>query len=528
MKSPRTKIQREVEFRRCKNDPAYFFKTYWQVRTPDQGLVAFELFDYQHEALARFIDERFILVLKARQIGLTTLLAGYMFWFAWFQNHKDVLVLSVTERDANQVVAKVKDGYRGLPEWLRERGPSLLTEHQQKMPFSNGSTIESLPSRNDPARGRTASLVVLDEWASYDNPTEAWASVGPVADVGGRIIALSTAKGSGNMFHKQWVRSASGKSKFKSMFFPWSVRPERDQEWYERQRLDYAEWQLAQEFPTDPEEAFIKSGRMVFDLGTLDAQATREPDRGRLVAGSTGGQAFMIDESPESNLNVWELPEPSHTYVVGADVAMGVSTGDYSAAHVIDCKTGNVVAVYHGHIDPDLFGGELARLGRFYNRALVGVESNNHGLTTLKSLQRSGYPNIYFQRSLTGRYETPGQRMGWRTTKASKPLMINGLVTALREGLLKVPDGDTVSELRGYVMSDDGRTMFGSPHDDRVIALAIAEQMRQYSFTPEARRTEPQGEYWSFDWWSSQIDKEELEMGIGSRSRNSGTLGARW
>jgi hypothetical protein len=492
------------------------------IRHPDGGLIPFELFDYQVNALSAFAEQRFTLALKARQIGLTTLLAGHMFWLAWFHDHKEVLVLSITERDSQQVVSKIKDGWKSIPDWLKARGPALLTDHQQKMPFSNGSVIESLPSRNDPARGRTASLVVLDEWASYDNPDEAWASVMPVADVGGRIIALSTAKGSGNMFHTQWVRASQNKSKFKPLFFPWNCRPERDEQWYHQQTLDYQDWQMAQEFPGDPEEAFIKSGRMVFDLGTLDAQVTRESDQGRLVAGAYGGQSFL--EDGDGNLSVWELPHPEHAYAIGADVAMGLSTGDYSSAHVIDTRTGHVVAHWHGHIDPDLFGDELARLGRFYNKALVGVESNNHGLTTLKALQRTGYPHIYFQRQMAGRYETPGQRLGWRTTKATKPLMIDNLSRALRDGALKVFDGNTVAELKGYVRMDNN-SMAGSPHDDRVISLAIAEQMRQYSFSPEAQA--PQSDYWSFDWWSRQIDEgnQPIVQPIGALSRRNGTTG---
>ena len=520
MKSPRNKLHRELEYRRCRADESYFLRNYWMIRHPERGLVPFELFDYQEEALSAFADERFNLVLKARQIGLTTLLAGHMFWLAWFQDHKEILVLSITERDAAKVIEKIKDGYKSVPDWLKARGPTLMTEHQQKMPFSNGSVIESLPSRNDPARGRTASLVVLDEWASYDNPDEAWASVMPVADVGGRIIALSTAKGSGNVFHNQWVKSQRGESRFKPLFFPWNVRPERDDEWYARQSLDYADWQLHQEFPGDPDEAFIRSGRMVFDIGTLDAQVIREADKGRIVAGQYGGVTFQVDESPESNVYVWELPDPAHGYVIGADVAMGLSTGDYSSAHVIDVRTGNVVATYHGHIDPDLFGDELARLGRFYNRALIGVESNNHGLTTLKSLQRTGYPNIYYQRQMSGRFETPGQRLGWRTTKATKPLMIDGLVRSLRDGALHVPDSNTISELRGYVINDNG-SMGGSPHDDRVISLAICEQMRQYSFMPEAQV--PQSDYWTFDYFAKMLDEDPRKQptAIGHLSKRN-------
>ena len=138
------------------------------------------------------------------------------------------------------------------------------------MGFDNGSLVTSMPSASDPARGESATLVVVDEWAFLPNPEEAWASIEPVADVGGRIIGLSTANGSGNFFHELWVGSETGTNKFKPMFFPWSATEDRDESWYESKQESMLPWQLAQEYPTTPEEAFIKSGNPVFDLHALE------------------------------------------------------------------------------------------------------------------------------------------------------------------------------------------------------------------------------------------------------------------
>jgi hypothetical protein len=142
------------------------------------------------------------------------------------------------------------------------------------MGFDNGSQITSMPSASDPARGESASLVVVDEWAFLPNPEEAWASIEPVADVGGRIIGLSTANGSGNFFHELWVGSQTGNNKFAPMFFPWSATEDRDESWYQSKQDSMLSWQLAQEYPTTPEEAFIKSGNPVFDLDKLEAMST--------------------------------------------------------------------------------------------------------------------------------------------------------------------------------------------------------------------------------------------------------------
>ena len=171
------------------------------------------------------------------------------------------------------LLKKTKYGFKHLEPWLLERGPQSLIEHQQKMGFSNGSQITSMPSASDPARGESASLVVVDEWAFLPNPEEAWASIEPVADVGGRIIGLSTANGSGNFFHHLWNGAVTGNNRFDAMFFPWSASEDRDESWYESKKQSMLPWQLAQEYPTSPEEAFVRSGNPVFDLDVLDAMS---------------------------------------------------------------------------------------------------------------------------------------------------------------------------------------------------------------------------------------------------------------
>src|SRR5690606_31419280 len=163
-----------------------------------------------------------------------------------------------------------------------ERGPKLLSEHQQRMDFDNGSVIKSLPSASDPARGSSAYLIVVDEWAFLPNPEDAWASIEPVADIGGRIIGLSTANGSGNFFHNLWVGAQAGENNFATMFYSWDAVDERDEAWYESKKRSMTSWQLAQEYPNNPEEAFIKSGRPVFDLDVLQGFEPVAPQRGYL------------------------------------------------------------------------------------------------------------------------------------------------------------------------------------------------------------------------------------------------------
>ena len=270
MMSRLTELQQEAEWRRCTTDEPYFLRKYWHIAHPAHGRILFDLRDAQAFALNHWDNNRYSLTLKARQIGWTTLVAAHQFWLAFFKADQNIIDLSRTERESVLLLRKSKYGFHHMPDWMLERGPDSMVEHQQRMAFSNGSQITSMPSASDPARGESASLVVVDEWAFLPNPDEAGASIEPVADVGGRIIGLSTANGSGNFFHQLWVGSETGTNRFEPMFFPWSASEDRDESWYQSKKDSMLSWQLAQEYPTTPEEAFIKSGNPVFDLDVLE------------------------------------------------------------------------------------------------------------------------------------------------------------------------------------------------------------------------------------------------------------------
>ena len=501
----------EREWRLCRGpaDPTtddlvvaftYFCENYWHIKHPERGRIKFEMREAQIETIRSWMDNRYSVVLKARQIGFSTLAAAYCFWLTFFQSDRFVIMLSRTEREAAKLLQKSKYGYRWLPEWVRLRGPRLLTDHQLKMVFDNESAIESLPSSNDPARGESVYLVVVDEMAFLSNPDEAWASIEPIADVGGRVVCLSTANGSGNFFHKLWVGSQTGTNLFKGIFWAWDAG-DRNQDWYEVKKKSLPDWQLHQEYPRTPEEAFIKSGNPVFDLEVIGAMIPSEPTVGYIDA-SVG---FLAGS--DGPLKIWEFPELNEVYVVGADVAEGLSYGDYSSAHVINARTGLVVAHYHARIEPDLFGDTLAEIGWFYNSGLIGVENNNHGLTTLKALQRYGYKNIYRQRRLAHARPVPTEILGWRTTSSSKPLMIDELSAAMRNEDLDLCCEYTIGELRTFVRKQNGR-MQGSPHDDRVISLAIANQMLKFVWLPEYYVGEsiPRN---SLAWWEQFLQKPD-------------------
>lgn len=536
MARDRLAAAQEREWRRCKGKSPtdvdalrFFLETYCRIQHPEHGSILIPLRPAQSEILETWCDERYSIVLKARQIGWSTLVALYSLWLSFFWPDNMILMLSKGEREAEMLLAKATYAYERLPEWLRTKGPRRLTKNLKKLAFDNASSITSVPSKEDPGRSATASLVVVDEWAFLENAEQAWASIEPIADVGGRVIGLSTANGSGDFFHGMWTRAEAGVVDFKPMFYPWWANTERDDEWYETKQRTMLEWQLHQEYPSTPEEAFIKSGRPVFDVDKLRAIKPIEPIAGSLQTWEHGIRAPKWEDNDNGFYDILAWPDRTHTYVIGADTARGLDYGDYSSAHVIDLTTdpNDVVATWHGHIDPDLLGEELAKLGWFYFGALIGVEENMHGLTTLKALQRVNYNHIYYRRTLDERHRKGvlTKKIGWYTSASTKPLMIDELGAALRSGELRCLDAATIGELVTYVRDEKGQTS-GQPFDDRVISLAIANQMRKYARSAPDEKP-PEATWGTFAFFMQrEIDRAKAEkkgVPIGFYNRRTET-----
>lgn len=487
----------------------YFTSNFWHIRHPTRGRIKLDLRPAQIETVRVWIRERDSLALKARQIGFSTLAGAFAFWATYGYSDRAIIMLSRTERDAAKLLDKAKYGYKFLPDWMKihARAP-IVDSNLSKMSMTNESYIESLPSASDPARGESVWMVFVDEIGFLPNDEEAWASIEPIADNGGRIAMLGTANGEGNLLHREWVKSrgkwGNGTGRFYGIFFNWASNTDRDQAWYEAKKRDLPDWQLAQEYPDNPEEAFLRSGRPVFDLETLRDIETEDPVRGHLRR-VRGTVVFLEDGGP---LRVWEPPVEGDRYSMGVDVAEGLEHGDYSSVHVISAKTGLIVAHWHGHVEPDLLGSDIVpMLGQWYNQALAIVESNNHGLTAITALQRVKYHPIYRRRRLASRAKQATEVMGWSTTVVTKPLAIDELAGALRVGrdgvsALDLRCSETLAELRTFVRDAGGKT-HGSPHDDRVMSLAIANQGLKYvhlrEYTP--KKEPPHG---TFGWWMNQ------------------------
>jgi len=258
-----------------------------------------------------------------------------------------------------------------------------------------------------------------------------------------------------------------------------------------------------QEFPSNARQAFVTTGRSVFDLDVLTEMVLSSEKRQR-EAPSDGfyvpvqaykegriKEKYVIEAMDEGDLQVWNRPLKDREYRIGVDVSEGLEIGrdtDWSVAVILDAAKFEEVATLRTKIDPDLLAWQLTSIGRWYNNAQLFVERNNHGLVTLKFLSDVHlYPNIYSEKILDERSSRTARKIGFHTTVKSKPLIVDYLKELIRERELTIYSPKVIDELQTFVNQPNGK-MAAQPgsHDDCVMALAIAcFGCKMFPATPE-------------------------------------------
>lgn len=536
----------EIFYWKLINDKKFYIENFLLIRNKQSMLVPFILNDAQNVVYQKILEcerdgklKRFI-VLKARQMGLSTLFEGLIFHDTSNNMFKNSLIVAHEEPASQNLFNMSKLYYENLPEVIR---PMKKYSNGKTLAFENPENNEDKKSDNPGLRSKitiaTAGAGEVGRSATYHNihasevaffPNAKTTMLGllqSVPDEMNTLVVLeSTANGVGDYFHDMWQKAIRGENEFIPIFLPWFTdggytRPfrtpgERKQfeeainlttqtpdgrivRTYEFElmhtnnlTLEQMNWRkhtiqnkcqgdeilFMQEYPATPEESFISTGRPKFPTESLKKYQTitKEPDVGYLQRNKEGVVEFIPDKS--GYISIWEYPSPSRSYSVGADVAEGLSHGDFSCAVVGDAKTFNISAMWHGHIDPDLYGMELIKLGEYYNYAYVGVENNNHGLTTLTIMKREEYWNIYFSKQFDRVSDRVTQKIGWSTTPVTKRLMIDKLQEFVREMYIGIYSDLIVSEMFSYVIEDNGSTNAQEGcHDDTVMATAIMLQL---------------------------------------------------
>jgi phage FluMu gp28-like protein len=236
-----------AEIRRCGQDPSYFLKNYVKITHKEKGLIPFTTFDYQDDLLRDFKDHKFNIILKSRQLGISTIVAGYAAWMMLFRREKQIMAVATKLKTAANIVIKVKKMIKTLPEWLIIS--DVVTDNQATFELTNGSKITaSTTSAKDAGRSEALSLLIIDEAAHVEGMDDMWTSIAPTITGGGSCVALSSPAGVGGWFYKTFVAAEAGENLFNPITLPWGVHPERDHEWFRNETKNMSKREIAQEY----------------------------------------------------------------------------------------------------------------------------------------------------------------------------------------------------------------------------------------------------------------------------------------
>lgn len=518
------------ERRVCQQDPMTLLRLgYLYIRTKKKTLIPLIPNEVQQMVLDKIRELRIkkrpirIAILKGRQFGISTLIEAIIYAFTSQQPNTNSLIMADDEGGSRYLFEMSKLYHDELKLHESHLAPDKKYSNDFRLEFDNRhSQILIDTARNvDAGRKYTFHIAHLSEVARFKSFLDTLLSLmQSIPDNPETMCFLETTADGENDFCTWWRQKEDegkrGETDWVLMFLSWKYHKEYSKEfeneavkeyfiksmskmekeiqnehqltleqmhWRRKTLIDKCnnkEDKFKQEYPLTADEAFITSGKRIFDVASCKPQIKNiMPYKARGEVEFSDNRPFFI-AAEDGYLKIYKSPVRSHRYLIAADSSDGIPGGDPACAQVIDVTTWEQVAVLHGNIPPDIFGTKLFALGAFYNWAFIAPEVNNQGLVTTLKIRDLHYPphriahhqRINFDISTGERKEY--DELGWQTSAKTKPIIISDLQESLREILLVLHDADTLAEINHYSLLADG-TWGGSGgwHDDRVMSLAI-------------------------------------------------------
>ncbi|MDD5064944.1 MAG: hypothetical protein PHQ35_09355 [Phycisphaerae bacterium] len=482
----------------------------------------------------------FIIILKARQIGFSTVIESIFFHELHFNANKVAMVISYDEPSAQNINDMSDRFYQHLPQYLvrtkdfefkfrperrPSRGKGILfenpsnsrTEFEKNPGLQSKFLIETAGNANA-GSSFTINYLHISELSKWpDAKTTLTSLLQAVPQYGGIVVIESTAKGI-EYFHKLWEEAKRGEINYHTIFVPWFEHKEYTKPFdseFEKEKfvmtekekeiqklynltLEQLNWRrdaiktkcqndediFCQEYPQDDNTAFLTSGRPVYDRMKIQARIKcltdlykeKPPDVG-YIDYADGQYKFIPD--PFGTVIIYKHPEKGVPYVIGGDIAEGLTNGDWSVSQVCDNTTGMQVAKQRLHIHPDLFALEQIKLARYYNEALIGDEVNNHGHVTITALQRNLYYKQYKREIFDNISKTTTQKFGFDTKEQSRQRIIDRSRAIVRDEINLINDLDTLNEMMTFIYDEQGKEIGESDcFDDCVLSFSIMHEAR--------------------------------------------------
>lgn len=445
-------------------DPKYYLEHFTKIKGKTPGLIPFILNEAQKDLFNTLRTKNRVIILKARQMGFSTAAVGWIY-------HKTIMTPGTTSAIigyngdlTKELLDKVKMFYSSTP--IAQR-PTIQYNSKTEISFPKiNSKIIVLPSTDNVGRGYTIHNALLTELAMWENAEEKMAALTNAVPTDGKIIIESTPRGAGNLYHRMWSMEDNGYTK-KEYGWWWGYSEEE----LEQKRKENDPMKFAEEYELN----FLATGRPVFDQAAVARQRRNILKVGDLITHRDGTQTTV---RKQEEWVIYKDPVPGRMYVMGVDTSEGVTGGDYSVAVIFDRMTGEEVAFYRYLVAPDRMGVILDKMGRYYNNAFMVVEANNHGLTVLTILKQMLYPALYFRPTKFDAMSSSwSDKMGWKTTVMTRPLMIDDLNQVTREDHLIIHSKDILDEMTVFIY-DKSNSMVPQEgfHDDCIFATGIAYQ----------------------------------------------------
>ena len=481
-----------VEYYLSKYDKYYFFNNYCKVLHPVKGIIPFKIFAAQRRFIEAIENHRFVITLKTRQAGFSTVLALYSLWLVNFYKSKVIECFSIGQDESVEVYNRLKRCYDYLPFFLR-----CQTKHETQTEIETilESKFASKPSTITKGSGQSLSILIIDEASKIPHIENMWAAIYPTLSTGGKCVVNSTPNGLGNWYANMFIKAEKNENEFFPVRTHWWEIPDRDNnDWifsYEKNDFSFlkngesfeefltkfknnSEWVKSNiknlgydKFLQEYEGLFLGSGKTVLTNETL--KELQEETEYATILEENGIKQLSVTIP---SLQIYHYPEKDEEYLIFNDVASGRGK-DFSASIVFSITKKRQVAEFYDRISPHNFAIYIKQLAKFYNNAYVLIESNAVGLTTLTALlneddKNTYYSNVYFE------YKNLGYRSVEMTAKIREELLLL-LANLIENKEIKIYSKRFVNELLSFVWKQRGMKLIpiaeeGS-HDDLIMAF---------------------------------------------------------
>lgn len=491
----------EIELiERIRNDFEFFANNFLYIKTKKGNLVKFKLNKAQKKLLDLINKNKNkpirIIILKARQLGISTFVEAWLFWKTTFFSNKNSLLIAHKLKASNNLLKIFNRFYDNLPEPLK---PEKLGGREKKLEYPNLDSqiqVETAEAREDVGRSGTVHYLHISELAFYPEPEETMkALLQTVSEEPNTAIFIESTANGFNYFQKMWKLAKKGESDFIPFFVSWTEDEDyvkypgvTDLDEYEKSlnlTPEQAAWrrsiiktkfngnpdEFKVEYPATPDEAFTTSGTPVFpaEICTINYnKCTNKTYLNPLGAGYKLHYEYKYD------------PLDIHRFVAGVDTSSGSGT-DYSTIKVYDRKYNKVILTYKNKIEPDLLAHELKRIQDYFHGDIYfTVERNNHGLTTITKAYELGV-NLTYQTKYNKGYQVSNKNeLGFLTTSKTKPIIIDRLNEWIREGYYEDEDEEFWAEAMKYSYINGSMSAPNGENDDLIIASALMLECNEW------------------------------------------------